>query len=481
MKNIFKKTIILTLFLSILLPLTSNIHAQESKSQLHIATYFTGIGCPHCSSASPYIKEILDEDENFMLVEYEVYEEIRNAALIEDYNDEYNIGRGIPVLFFDKDTKLVGGSEIKNNLKLNLSTNTNINTIHLSDGVVGLKQLNINNLKGYPKIYRKDRVAMRESITTLTQDQNDQIVSFLTDDLANWTKEIWEGELVTPQVVKYPGGSSTYHHALKFNGWVLQWNGEIIQAKAEVTDDSEFCDEEKVVVCEEPISLAKILGLALADSINPCAISVLLLMLLAITTYNPKDRKQILLSGLAFVLAVIVMYMFYGFLIIKAFQFLQSLSVFKEFLYKGLAIIALILGTLELKDYFKYKPGTAGTEMPISLRPKMQKFVSKITSPFGAFSMGLFVTLFLLPCTIGPYVILGGMLSTLDFLKSVPYLLTYNIIFVLPMILITFLIFWGTKDIKDVTDWRNTNVRRMHLISGILMIALGIIMFFGLL
>ncbi|MCD4811756.1 hypothetical protein K8R14_04095 [bacterium] len=481
MRNLFQKTILTAFFFSILLLTATNIFAQEETSQFNIATYFTGIGCPHCSLASPYIKEILEENSNFILIEYEVYEESMNATLITDYNDEYGVGMGIPVLFLGEETILVGDSEIKNNLKLSLSTNTTTNTFHLPNDRVPLEDFELNTLKGYPKIYRKDRAVIRKSITTLSEAQNKEIVSFLTNQLADWTLQIQEGELVTPQIVKYPGGSETYQHALSINGWVLQWNGDVVQTKAEINDDTEFCDNEEEVVCEEPISLTKILGLALADSINPCAISVLLLMLLAISTYNPKDRRQILFSGLAFILAVIVMYMFYGFLIIKAFQFLQSLTLFKELFYKGLAIVALILGTLELKDYFKYRPGTAGTEMPMFLRPKMKKFVSRITSPLGAFSMGLFVTLFLLPCTIGPYVILGGMLSTLDFLKSVPYLLTYNFIFVLPMILITLLIFLGTKNIGDVTDWRNTNVRMMHLISGILMIALGIVMFFGLL
>jgi cytochrome c biogenesis protein CcdA len=99
----------------------------------------------------------------------------------------------------------------------------------------------------------------------------------------------------------------------------------------------------------------------------------------------------------------------------------------------------------------------------------------------GAFGLGLFVTLFLLPCTIGPYVILGGMLSTFDYLKASPYLLVYNLIFVLPMIAISFLVFFGTKKIEDISDWKDKNVRKLHLVSGILISLLGIVMIFGLL
>ena len=483
MKNIFKKLIYSLLLLPVLLLVFSDrSYAQTNDNELKIATYFTGIGCPHCSVASPFIKDLIEQDSNFVVIEYEVYEETRNASFISQYDDTYGIGLGIPVIFFDESSVLAGDTPIKNNLQLQI-LQSKPNTIQTADGLENLNEFSLSELRGFPKIYRNDRVAIRKNIRNLTDAQNNEIISFITSDLAEWTSIKQEGEIVTPEVVRYPGGSATYEHALSVNGWLLQWNGDIVQTKPEVGEgeDVEYCEVDEENVCPEPISITKILGLALADSVNPCAISVLLLMLIAITTYNPKDRKQILFSAGAFILAVIVMYMLYGFLIIKAFQFLQSITVIKNYLYKGLGIAALILGLLEIKDYIKYKPGGVGTEMPMFLRPKVQNVISKITSPVGAFGLGLFVTLFLLPCTIGPYVILGGMLSTLDYFKASPYLLVYNLIFVLPMIAISLVVFFGTKNIKDISDWRNKNVRKMHLISGILMSILGIVMIFGLL
>lgn len=481
MENTLKKILLALLFLPLLLLLGDTTRAQETTN-LKFATYFTGIGCPHCAQASPFIKKTVEDNPEFVVVEYEVYKESLNAPLISQYHDEYNIGLGIPVILFDGDSILVGDTDIKNNLQLFI-TQQDENLIPTPEEIQDLNEFKLDQLPRYPRIYRKDRVAIRESLTELTDLQNEQILSFVTSDLDQWASIKQEGEIVTPKIVEYPGGSATYEHALKINGWLLQWNGEIVQTKPEVNpgQEVEYCEEGEENVCPEPISIPKLLGLAVADSVNPCAISVLLLMLIAITTYNPKDRKQILFSAGAFVLAVIVMYMIYGFLIIKAFQFLQSITVIKEYLYKGLGVVALILGILEIKDYFKYKPGSVATEMPLFLRPKVQNVISKITSPLGAFGLGLFVTLFLLPCTIGPYVILGGMLSTFDYLKASPYLLVYNLIFVLPMIAISFLVFFGTKKIEDISDWKNKNVRKLHLVSGILISLLGIVMIFGLL
>jgi cytochrome c biogenesis protein CcdA len=119
--------------------------------------------------------------------------------------------------------------------------------------------------------------------------------------------------------------------------------------------------------------------------------------------------------------------------------------------------------------------------MPLFLRPKVQKLIAKITSPIGAFGLGMFVTLFLLPCTVGPYIILGGILSVRGMLPSVPYLLLYNLIFVLPMIAIVILVYFSTDKIENINKFREDNIRIIHLIIGILFILLGVTMLTGLL
>jgi hypothetical protein len=47
------------------------------------------------------------------------------------------------------------------------------------------------------------------------------------------------------------------------------------------------------------------------------------------------------------------------------------------------------------------------------------------------------------------------------------------------MIAISFVVFFGTKNIDDISDWKNKNVRNLHLIAGILIALLGIVMIFG--
>ena len=227
------------------------------------------------------------------------------------------------------------------------------------------------------------------------------------------------------------------------------------------------------------LTLAKIVSLAAVDAVNPCALAVLTLMLIAILTFNPRVRRNILLAGLAFTTSVFLMYLLYGLVIIRFFQIVQALTDIRLWLYKILGLAAIILGCLNIKDFLSYKPGSLGTEMPMSLRPKVKKIISGVASPKGAFVVGAFVTVFLLPCTIGPYIICGGILCPLSLLEILPWLLLYNLIFVLPMLVITAVCYVGFVAVEDVSGWKEKNIRYLHLVAGLIIFGLGAAMVLG--
>jgi cytochrome c biogenesis protein CcdA len=170
-------------------------------------------------------------------------------------------------------------------------------------------------------------------------------------------------------------------------------------------------------------------------------------------------------------------------------SFIQFTSVIYPYLTKGLAIFAILLGIFNIKDFIKYQPGGIATEMPLSFRPRVKQITKSVTSPAGAFISGIFVTLFLLPCTIGPYIIATGSLAnlangnifSLTALKIlVPWLLIYNLIFILPMIGITLIIYFGVSTTDRLSDWKERKIKYIHLITGLLLIGLGIAILTGL-
>jgi len=228
------------------------------------------------------------------------------------------------------------------------------------------------------------------------------------------------------------------------------------------------------------LTFGRVTILALADSVNPCAIAVLAMILMSILIQNPEKRKKVLFGGLSFIAAVFIGYFIYGTIIVQLFQtlsiFLKSSSIY---IYKALAIAAMIFGALNIKDALYYKKGSVGTEMPLFMRPKVKKITNTITSPKGAFITGFLVTLFLLPCTIGPYVVVSGLLSELGFLAALPWLLYYNFLFIIPMLVIIFLVYLGFAKVDEVSGWKERNIKRLHLIAGVLLFLIGFAILFG--
>jgi cytochrome c biogenesis protein CcdA len=227
------------------------------------------------------------------------------------------------------------------------------------------------------------------------------------------------------------------------------------------------------------LNLLSVLGLAAADAVNPCELAVLILALVAILTRFPRDRKRVLKVGLSFTAAIFIMYFLYGLVLINLFKFLTELGAIQIWLYRALGAIGILLGASIIKDYFKY--GAAGyvTEVPRKWRPTMKNLISKISSPKGAFITGIIVSLFLTPCTMGPYIICCGVLEPLSFLEVIPWLLIYNIVFILPMIGITLAVYLGFSTVESVSGWREKNIKLLHLIAGIILVIIGIALLFG--
>lgn len=222
-------------------------------------------------------------------------------------------------------------------------------------------------------------------------------------------------------------------------------------------------------------TLIQIISLAFVNAINPCALAALVMVLISVLLGNEEKKHKVLLGGFYFILAVFIGYFIYGLIIIQLFKsFAEFMSSIAPYLRYALAFLAIIIGILNIKDYISYKPGGLATEMPLRLRPRMKLIIKSISSPRGAFIAGIFVTIFLLPCTIAPYVIATGNLSAMAFIKAIPYLLLYNLIFILPMIAVTFAVYFGVSSAEKVSEWRDRNIKIIHLIAGIILVALGI-------
>jgi len=221
------------------------------------------------------------------------------------------------------------------------------------------------------------------------------------------------------------------------------------------------------------LSLFTIIIAALADSINPCVLAIMASILLVIL--RKKDRKKALYAGLIFTFTITFIYFLMGLGIIKALSFI-SRDVLKILSF----ILLFIIGLLEIKAYFNYKPGFFSIEMPIFLRKYVKKAIKSVESLKFVFLVAIFLSLTLVPCTSGPYLAILSLLSSLDLalkIKGIIYLMIYNLIFSLPMLMITLLVYFGLNP-KFILKKRNEKIREIHLVSGITFLLLSFLILF---
>ena len=239
-------------------------------------------------------------------------------------------------------------------------------------------------------------------------------------------------------------------------------------------DTKENNTEESNIPVEKSYSLWAIAGAAIVDSINPCAIAVILILLTALMI-SSGDKKRALYGGLAFTFSIYITYFLFGLGLLQ----IIALTNIAGIIAKIVGVIALIIGLANIKDFFFYGGGGFVMEIPRKWRPTLKKILNGVTSPLGAFFAGFVVTLFELPCTGGPYFFVLGLLSQAEKMISIiPTLLFYNLVFVLPLIFIVFAVYFGFSSVEKAEAWKEKNLKVLHLVAGIIMIALGVWVFF---
>jgi uncharacterized membrane protein YedE/YeeE len=93
------------------------------------------------------------------------------------------------------------------------------------------------------------------------------------------------------------------------------------------------------------------------------------------------------------------------------------------------------------------------------------------------FLLGVLVGLCEFPCTGGPYLMVLGLLHDQGtYLNGVGYLLLYNLIFILPLVIILLIASDGAL-IEKVKAWKKSETGHMRFWGGVAMVIFGLLMF----
>lgn len=210
---------------------------------------------------------------------------------------------------------------------------------------------------------------------------------------------------------------------------------------------------------------------ALIDSINPCAIGVLILLLSLLTALAYR-RSRMIFVGLAYIFAVFVIYLAAGLGLSAVFS--QIPIMFSVYISMAVALIVVAAGLVEIKDFFWYGKGFS---LAISPKNTMKiKNYARKSSILGVMFLGAFVAAVELPCTGAPYLAVIMILSQNFNFAAFMLLILYNFLFVLPLLVILFSVAFGYKKLHEIRRWKQNYRKYMRLAAGILLICLGILL-----
>lgn len=213
--------------------------------------------------------------------------------------------------------------------------------------------------------------------------------------------------------------------------------------------------------------ITTIIVTALVDSINPCAIGVMLL-LVGLLASNKEMKDRLLYYGGLYIFAVFITYLIAGLGLLYFFTLIplwvaQYISIF-------VGAIVIFGGITEIKDFFWYGKGFS-LAIPANRAQDIKKMMQNI-NPINLILLGAFVAAVELPCTGGPYLAIILVLKYRFDFWAMLLLILYNIIFVLPLIAILGATMLGAK-LTDMQKWKDENKALMRLGLGLLLVALG--------
>lgn len=212
--------------------------------------------------------------------------------------------------------------------------------------------------------------------------------------------------------------------------------------------------------------LPAVLVTGLVDGINPCALGILLFFVAFLFTIR-KTRVSVARMGAVYIGMVYGVYFLIGLGLLRASTLLEG-----HWLGQAGAVLLILLGLTNLLGaVFPRFP--IRLEVPERSKEGLKDWMYKATLPTTAVLGGL-VGLHTFPCSGGPYVaVLGLLASQTSFWQGLGYLVLYNLMFVVPLIVVLVLSLDPVLGGK-IQAWERSSSRTMRGVTGGAMAALGL-------
>jgi cytochrome c biogenesis protein CcdA len=228
--------------------------------------------------------------------------------------------------------------------------------------------------------------------------------------------------------------------------------------------------QESIVERFSSFGLLTVVGAGLLDGVNPCAFATMI-FLISYLTMRKRTGKALLATGAAFTLGVFLTYLGVGFGFLRFLSSLPFLDIIGKWIYGLTAVLCLALAWGSYVDYRRARQGRLedmSLKLPERLRDWSKTLIREGTGAkrfvLSSFALGFGVSLVELACTGQVY------LPTIIFVLGVPewrgyaglLLLVYNIMFILPLVGVFVLVYYGTSS-EQLIEWMNKHAATVKL------------------
>ena len=234
-------------------------------------------------------------------------------------------------------------------------------------------------------------------------------------------------------------------------------------------------------------SFLSIFAAGIIDGINPCAIATMIFLISFLATQKRK-KSEVLAIGLSFTATVFITYLMMGIGAFKALTFLQKYEWISMVIRWSAAALAIVVGLLSFVDAFTYKKTKKTSDIKLQLPKPVKMRIHKVISGnlsgrslvFGAVTTGFLVTLLEAVCTGQVYLPTIVLMTRQEGLRLTGwlYLIFYNILFVLPLLLVMVLAFYGLKW-ERLAKMTQKNLVAIKIALGVLLSGLAVFIIFA--
>jgi len=223
-----------------------------------------------------------------------------------------------------------------------------------------------------------------------------------------------------------------------------------------------------------PIALIPIIAVTgFLDGIHPCAIAILIFFIAFLLTLK-RNLKSIIGLGLLYIFIIFLTYLgigvglFSGIMLFGQHHFFAKLGSW----------LLILLGLINFRDYY-FPQLRLGIRMPRISNQRIKALLEKSTLPTVAVAAFL-VGLCSVPCSGGIYAAITALLaSKTTYLTGFLYLLLYNLMFVMPLVILLTLA-GNPYTLIKMEEWEQKHRKSKRLFFGFSFVILGILilMFF---